>query len=240
MLNVSATYESIMSGNHWIEYRLLVEASDRSMKTIDADGIFSLDITEKLLEKEFSIGNASSAQIETEIVDPKDWTPAKMGKLQPQFRICNATQQSEWLPKGTFYIDTRERTKWINDDNKLKLHGYDAMLMAEQDYPSVGWNTASDTYVLSEICSLLGWRLESETAAFFGTTRAGYILPTPFNYTFREVLKSIAAVNCGNFVIDEYGDLRLVRFNALPEETYYLIDQNENKITMGGVHIVLQ
>lgn len=240
MLNVSELYLSILNTDYWIESRLLVEASDGTTKIVSENELYSINIEEKLLDKSFSIGNAVAAQIEITMVDPIDWSLPKMAKLQPQFRLVNSTQQSEWYPKGIFYVDTRERTKPSSGKSKLTLHGYDAMLMTEQDFPTVTWNTATDTQVLADICDYLDWTLESGTAEFFSTTRAGYVLPIPFKYSIREVLQSIAAVNCGTFVMDEYGQLRLVRFNALPTETYYLIDQNENKITIGGDRIVLQ
>ena len=240
MLTVSETYQSIVSGNYRVECRLLVEASDNTTKTVNETELFSINIAEHMLDEQFSIGGATAAEIDVTMIDPLDWSLPTMAKLQPQFRIYNGTQTSEWLPKGVFYVDTRERTKYVNGDNKLTLHGYDAMLMAEQEYPTVSWDTATDTQVLNEICTNLGWTLDDETAAFFNTTRAGYTLPIPIKYSYREVLQSIAAVNVGNFVFDEYGHLRLVRFNALPAETYYLIDEHEDKITIGGDRIVLQ
>lgn len=241
MLSVSETYENIISGGHYrVEVRLLAEASDGTTKTVTENSLFGIKISERMLDSQFAIGGAVSAEIDITMTDPTDWELPKMAKLQPQFRVFNDTQVSEWLPKGVFYIDTRERTKAVGGENRLTIHGYDAMLMAEQDYPVVSWNEATDTEVLAEICSNLGWTLESETAAFFNTERAGYTIPMPIKYSYREVLQSIAAVNVGNFVMDEYGHLRLVRFSALPTETYYLIDQNENKITIGGDRIVLQ
>lgn len=241
MLAVSQTYENIInSGSYMVECRLLVEASDNTMKEVPETELFSMRIAEHMLDKQFAIGGAVAAEISVTMIDPVDWSMPRMAKLQPQFRVFNGTDISEWLPKGVFYIDTRERTKSVNGGNKITIHGFDAMLMSEQEYPVVEWDTATDTEVLEEICENLGWTLDDDTAAFFGTERAGYTLPMPVKYSYREVLQSIATVNCGNFVMDEYGHLRLVRFNALPTETYYLIDQNENKITIGGDHIVLQ
>ena len=174
------------------------------------------------------------------MVFPVEWEVKKMAKIIPQVRLKNGAQESEWIQKGVFYVDTRERTKHDEFEDRLDLHGYDAMLMTEQDYPAVSWNTKSDKDVLSEICTYLEWQLESETAAFFNTTRAGYTLPTPYSYSIREVLQSIAAVNVGNFVIDEEGKLRLVRFTAIPAETFYLLTPHGDYITMGGNRIVLQ
>ena len=242
MLTVSETYTSILnSGGYWVETKLEMEDSTGTMHTLNEADLFSISTKDGSLETGFALGNAVSAEINVTMIDPEEaWTPKVMGKLQPYVRICNNTQQSEWLPKGVFYIDTRERDRNIGDLNLITFHGYDAMLMTEQDYPAVNWNTKSDYGVVQEICTYLGWTLESETDTFFQTTRAGYTLSTPFNYSIREVLQSIAAVNCGNFVMDEVGNLRLVRFAALPTETYYLITPMADFITIGGDRIVLQ
>ena len=112
MLNVSSLYETIYNGEHWIEYRLLVEAEDNSTVEVNESELYLIRITEDMVGNKFSIGGASSAQIDVEMIAPVGWTPALMAKLQPQFRVVNRTQQSEWLPKGIFYIDTRDET-WV-------------------------------------------------------------------------------------------------------------------------------
>ena len=241
MQTVSATYESILNGEHWAECKVTIVDDLGVTQDVSESELFSVQIKEGALDNHFALGNAISSEINIVMIDPgEEWTPATMGQIRVYVRICNDTQQSEWLPKGVFYIDTREKDRSVGDLNLLKLHGYDAMLMTEQDYPETSWNTKSDYNVVKEICTYLGWTLESGTDTFFQTTRAGYVLPTPYNYSIREVLQSIAAVNCGNFVMDEEGKLKLIRFNALPTETYYLITPAGSYITIGGDRIVLQ
>ena len=65
------------------------------------------------------------------------------------------TLASEWLPKGVYWIDTREYDK---ESGILALHGYDAMLKGEQDYMVEGdqgiW-PRKDRNVLCDLADLL-------------------------------------------------------------------------------------
>lgn len=241
MVNVSDLYKSIVQGSHWTECALVMTDTNNNTHSVYEKSLFSVTITDGVCENGFEIGNAVSAEVDIEMVDPVSWTPKKMGKIVVWYRVTNGTQTSEWVAKGIFWIDTREKTKSTGNEDVLRIHGYDIMMWTEQDYPAVNWNTRSDYSVVLDICGYLNIGLDEETDAFFQTTRAGYVLPTPYNYSIREVLRSIATANCGNWVIAESGKLRLVRMNALPAETYYLITPNtQDIITIGGDRIVLQ
>lgn len=147
------------------------------------------------------------------------------------------TVYSEWLPKGVFYIDTRERSK---NDSKLKIltiHGYDAMLFAEQNYSSteLDW-PAVDISIVNEIASMMGVPVDPRTAQIM---TEGNVLPLPANYSLREVLGYIASMYAGSFIMSETGELRLVTLLELPEETSYLIDNAGDAITFGGDRILV-
>ena len=241
MLEVSDLYKSIMQSEHWIECALVMTDSNNRTHSVYENSLFSVTVTEGVCDSGFEIGNAVSAEVDIEMINPTTWTPKRMGKIGVWYRVKNATQTSEWVAKGVFWIDTREKTKSINGLDVLRIHGYDLMLRTEQDYPAVNWNTRSDYDVVKDICSYLNIQLDADTDSFFQTARAGYLLPTPYHYSIREVLKSIATANCGNWVMSEQGRLRLVRMNALPTETYYLITPDtQDYITMGGNRLVLQ
>lgn len=147
------------------------------------------------------------------------------------------TVYSEWLPKGVFYIDTRERSR---NDSKLKIltiHGYDAMLFAEQNYSSteLDW-PAVDISIVNEIASMMGVPVDPRTAQIM---TEGNVLPLPANYSLREVLGYIASMYAGSFIMSETGELRLVTLLELPEETSYLIDNAGDAITFGGDRILV-
>ena len=146
-------------------------------------------------------------------------------------------QQSEWIPKGTFYIDTRETTKNGDGLNILSVHGFDAMLFAEREYPSteLQW-PALDTDVVREIASFMGVEVDERTWDVMTST---YALPLPVGYTMREELGYIASMYVGSFVMTDAGKLRLVSILDLPEETNYLIDYAGDRITFGGYRILV-
>lgn len=142
---------------------------------------------------------------------------------------------SEWLQQGTYFIDTREITH--NDDglDMLTIHGYDAMLRAEQPYAStsLSW-PAMDINIVREIAGKIGVQVDPRTVALM---TSGYTLPLPTSYSLREILCYIAAKYLGCFIISDIGELRLVSLLEMPAETNYLIDQIGDVITFGGDRI---
>lgn len=152
-------------------------------------------------------------------------------------------QESEWLPKGVYYIDTRQTSH--NDDGVtlMELHGYDAMLMAEQYWgddmmPSGGWpdDGLTDIQVAQMIADKIGVEVDSRTAIDMD---GGYKIPMPIGYTLREVLGYLAAPYLGCFIMTEQGKLRMVSILDLPPETNYLIDNAGYAITFGGDRILV-
>lgn len=152
-------------------------------------------------------------------------------------------QESEWLPKGVYYIDTRQTSH--NDDGVtlMELHGYDAMLMAEQYWgddmmPSGGWpdDGLTDIQVAQMIADKIGVEVDSRTATDMD---GGYKIPMPIGYTLREVLGYLAAPYLGCFIMTEQGKLRMVSILDLPPETNYLIDNAGYAITFGGDRILV-
>ena len=152
-------------------------------------------------------------------------------------------QQSEWLPKGVYYIDTRQTSH--NDDGVtlMELHGYDAMLKAEQYWgddmmPSGGWpdDGLTDIQVVQMIAAKMGVAVDSRTATDMD---GGYKIPMPIGYTLREVLGYLAAPYLGCFIMTEQGKLRMVSILDLPPETNYLIDNAGYAITFGGTRILV-
>ena len=238
MQTTSATYKQILAGDHIVEPFVYIKDTDGTDRSVRNSALVSVEITEGCFDKTFGIGNAVSSEIHLQMLNPA-WIPARMARMMVYYRIKNATQTSEWLRKGIFYIDTRERTKSLYGDDILDIHGYDGMLMSEQMYAEVTWTTKKDWEVLQEICSKLGWSLNSETLTYIQTLTTVNI-KTPFGFTYREVLQSIAGIRAGNFVMDEYGRLKLIPLTSAPAETFYLITPQGDPIKFGGDRIVLQ
>ena len=145
--------------------------------------------------------------------------------------------ESEWLPQGVFYIDTREVTANQDGLDVLTIHGYDAMLKTEQEYASnetVGDNY--DTAYVRAIANAIGVEVDDRTWELMGT---GYIVPFALGYTMREILGYIAASYVGCFVMTDEGKLRLVSMTDLPAETNLLIDSVGDVILVGGDSILI-
>ena len=145
---------------------------------------------------------------------------------------------SEWIPQGVFFIDTREITANVDGVPTITLHGFDAMLKAEQEYASndiVG--DAPDTSVVQAIADKIGVEVDARTWDIM----RGYIIPFPVGYTMREILGYIAASYAGFFVINELGKLMLVSLLGLPVKNIHALlgDENGDAILFGGVGIIV-
>lgn len=145
--------------------------------------------------------------------------------------------ESEWIPQGVYYIDTREVTANQDGLDVLTIHGFDAMLKTEQEYASneaVGDNY--DTAYVRAIANAIGVEVDDRTWELMGT---GYIVPFPLGYTMREILGFVAASYVGCFVMTDEGKLRLVSMTDLPAETNLLIDSVGDVILVGGDSILI-
>lgn len=145
---------------------------------------------------------------------------------------------SEWIPQGIYFIDTREVTANNNGLNILSLHGFDAMLKAEQPYSSNATvSDAPDTEYVQAIADAIGVEVDSRTWDIM----RGYAMPFPLGYSMREVLGYIASSYIGSFVMTDEGKLRLVSLLGLPDrpgETL-LGDEQGNAIVFGDDTILV-
>lgn len=142
--------------------------------------------------------------------------------------------EAEWLKKGVFYIDTRQEDKVTG---LLTIHGYDAMLKAEETYlqeSDTGEWPRSERVVVTEIAARMGVELDSRTVL----TDAP--IPYPNDYTMREILGYIAVSHAGNWIITDTGALRLVPLVSLPPETNYLATDDGFVLLMGGHRILAE
>lgn len=233
MQTTSALYQSIISGdNHWFETRLVIEGAG----TFGETDLFSISTSHQMFHGSPTIGSAVAGEIQIKMAYPQSVSIPTMARLMPQVRVCNATQHSEWIAQGIYYIDTRERTKNNDGLNILTIHGYDAMLRAEQMYAGRITGNSTDIQMVNEIAYQMGVSVDARTTALM--TNA-YTIPLPTGYSYREVLGYIASMYVGCFIMSDEGKLRLVSLLELPHETNYLIDQIGNAITFGGDRILV-
>lgn len=232
MQSTSALYQTIIAGDHWFETRLIIDG----VGTYGETDLFAMSTTHEMFHNSPTIGSAVAGEITVKMVYPQDVTIPAMAKLLPQVRACNATQQSEWISQGVYYIDTRERTVTEYGESVLELHGYDAMLKAEQMYNGRITGDSTDIQMVNEIAYQMGVSVDSRTTALM---TAAYTIPLPTGYSYREVLGYIASMYVGCFIITDEGKLRLVSITELPPETNYLINEQGDAITFGGDRILV-
>lgn len=213
MLTRSATYKSIMAGQHSVEWKITVNGTVYGMTDIAGDmgGIALPRLGRHMFPgNEPVVGSCVAATFECAIFEASENVP-RMASVVPAFRITNGTNTSEWITLGTFYIDTRSVDK---STGALSLYCYDRMLVADgvegKSYADVtGFSTwpQSMSAVVNEIATIMGVAVDSRTSIGSGT---GYMVDYPNDYTMREVLGYIAAAHCGNWTITPENKLRLI------------------------------
>lgn len=231
MQSVSQTYLSIITGDHWFETKLVIEG----VGTFGEGQLFQVVTSHYMFDNTPAVGKAIAGEIDVTMLYPSASIP-KMAELKPYVRACNTTQQSEWIPQGVYYIDTRERTKDDTGLSYLKIHGFDAMLKAEQMYDGRITGTSIDTQMVNEIAYQMGVSVDARTSTIMNKS---YSIPLPTGYTYREILGYIASMYAGCFLFTDEGKLRLVAINEIPPDTNYLIDSIGNWITFGGDRILV-
>lgn len=203
MQTVSQNYLDLAAGQHSVEVRVTIGST-----TFGEDKLFGVTITGALYNTQrFSIGSCVSREIEVKFLLGSATIP-RMAVIQPEIRLVNDEgDTSEWIPKGTFFLDTRELDK---ESGIMTIRGYDAMLKGEAIYISglTGTWPKNMTTVASEIASLMGLTMDPRN-----NLSSSYVMQLPTDYSMREVLGYIAVANCGNWVITDEGKLRLIRVN---------------------------
>lgn len=232
MLDTSALYKNIISGtDFWYESKLVVDG----VGTFDESQLVSISTHHDLFGTTPTVGTAIAGEINVEMLYPAVDLPT-MACMRPFVRACDRTRQSEWLPQGVFFIDTRSRDKDDTGLSKLIIHGYDAMLKAEQLYNGRITGDSTDIQMVNEIAYQMGTTVDPRTTAMM---TAAYRIPLPVGFTYRETLGYIASMYAGCFIISEEGKLRLIALYELPPQTHYLIDNIGNPITFGGIRILV-
>ena len=222
MQSTSTLYRQILTTQgHWKEIKVDIAGVEYG----DSD-ILSLS-TSGGLYSSFSVGNCISREIDIELI-PKGTIP-RMAQMDVYVRLVTDTLQSEWIQKGTFFIDTRvEDTR----TGVLTIHGFDSMLKAEQL-----WNGNINTYhfnAVPAIATRMGITVDSRTEL-----NKTYRILSDDGYTMREILGYIAAANAGNFIITDKNQLLLVKVGDIEAQTSLLIDDFGNRLLFGEVRIIV-
>lgn len=234
MHSVSNLWRTLLaSPGHHKEVKLVIAGVTYGEDKI-VDGSLRIDGG---LYSDFGIGNCCARQIDFEIY-PQGTIP-RQAKIEVYMRLRLGEQVSEWIPKGVFFFSTRKTDRITG---VLSVHGYDAMLKAEEtwldsSYDAKTWPMPAATAV-ADIAARMGVAVDSRTvldAAF----PMQYPADDKGDMTMREALGRIAVANAGNWTITDEGKLLLVGLNSMPAETNYLITEGGSAITFGGVRILV-
>lgn len=231
MQETSSLYKEILSGEHWKEYRLVID--EGSPIIIAEDMIVSMNTYGGMFPENMPVvGECIAGEISATIFKPKSEI-AKMSRIVPYVRLCNSEKQSEWIRKGVYFID---RHSCSGEDNKLmEIHGFDAMLFSEADFPSSNdaW-PRKDIDVVRDIAKDMDVPVDARTVSIMNK---GYMIPYPAEYSQREVLGFLAAMYAGSFIMSDNGELRLIQLNGFPKETSFLTDHAGFILRIGGDRI---
>lgn len=230
MQSVSLLYRQLLAANAPKEVRAIIAGV-----TYDQTKIVSASSKAALMDKAATIGNCVAKELNLVLRNPGEIP--RMAEIRMEFRLNSGTQQSEWLPKGTFFIDTRDEGNGV-----LTIDAFDPMLKCDQSFTTSGeqgtW-PRTDITVVNQIADRIGVTVDSRTTAII---TAGYTIQYPGYgegaYTMREMLGFIGSMYAGNWIITDENKLRLLVLGDMPDDsTSLLITEYGEYITMGGFRI---
>lgn len=261
MHNTSALYDSIVEkANHWFEVSvtignsgsLVTERSERILIggyaiLVDSGGassgyrenqIFSLRTKGAVFANNLpEAGCAVAKEIDLQMIRPIGDIP-KMARIGVYVRAADGINVSEWIPKGVYYVDTREVSHYNNGLDVITIHGYDSMLKFEQLYPNDSEHDypIRDIVMVEFLANTIGITVHAST---YDIMQKGYEFPLLHGYSCREALRLAASAYGGNFIITDDDQLLLVTIGGLPPETNYLIDTIGNVLVFGQDRILV-
>ena len=250
MQPTSETYKALLAAGAPKEYQALIYRSTNSYNIYNNTKIVSASTRAAMLDSELTIGNCIAKELNL-VLRNLDGMPTipRMAQIKMRYRLNDGTTQSEWRPKGTFFIDTRDESF----GGVLTIDAFDPMLKAEQPFTQPGeqgqW-PRSDITVVNQIASRIGVAVDARTTAIITNN---YQIPYPGivledgtqktgggAYTCRELLGYIGSMYGGNWVITDENKLRLIVLGDIPPgDTNLLVDQYGDYITIGGYRIIV-
>jgi len=210
-------------------YKILraVDTSQYEWRVLQGENIYELDQLKSITvsfalttKSGIDIGNANAAECRMTLIEESaNWQ--RMAQFTIQFRICTpaGTTKSEWITLGVFYTDERSEDKAGN----LSIIGFDAMLKLEQTWADkipeqyLPASFPITAYAWANMIELAGLADFEDLTQLDNTTAFVGLNTTS---TIRDVLKSIAAVHAGNWMMTTSETLNLMQFvNVDLEET---------------------
>lgn len=181
-------------------------------------------IDRTLMSSPLSVGNCPAATLALSILTTDEI--AASSPVVIYGRVNDGASYSEWKEFGTFFINQRDTSY----EGLVTLSCYDAMLKASQTYVDgsgeANWPKPM-TEVVDEIAYRIGVSVDDRTVI---NTGDDYMVPYPTGLSMLQVLGYIGACHGGNWVVTEENKLRLIPLVTSPDETFYVIDPDYEKI----------
>lgn len=234
MHSVTDTYKTIVDSLDFAtDVKLNINGVDYGM-----DKIISMSTTSKAFADDtVEVGSTYSGTIDVKLLTPSESIP-RMATLKPYVRVRSVdgtVVDDAWHQKGAFYIDTRS---YDEESGILTISGYDAMLKAE----AVAFNKASEMtvhqarYLVAVFATMMGCEQISANLQLIPLTEIPYVE----DYTIRQYLHDIGVISGGNFIIDDFNNLKLIRLNNLPSAPGVVINESNYGIIFGGYNILVE
>lgn len=203
--------------------------------TYDIGNIYGASLDYSVLPNNVpGVGGTNAKQLSVTILPKSEIGRGEQVQVQMRVSVRSGLiAQSEWIPKGTFFVDTREISA---DGLRTTFHCYDAMLKGDADFMQSThidpWDqNTTDADVVADIATILGVPVDPSNVL------GGYTIQRPVDgLTVREVLGYIGALNGGNFIVSEQNKLKLIK---LVSDRSLLATEEHQPILFGNVFIVL-
>lgn len=227
MQDTSVLYNTIIKNPlHSTEVRVTINGV-----SYDESKIISCIVKRSLFSgSNLAVGGAVAKELSLKVY-PDNRPIPRSAQITVSVRLRYQTLVSEWVSKGTFYIDTRSIDKTTG---QLSITAYDDMIKADVVWwdpsESVGEFPMPMLTAIEDIAARMGVEIDERSTI---ATGKAYVVEYPNDYTMREILSHVAAANAGNWVITDQGKLLLVRLNDIPVESFLLVDETGDIILFG-------
>lgn len=237
-----ANYTALLAAGAPKEYRAFIYQSRNRFIVYEDTEIVSASIRAAMLDRDLSVGNCIAKELQLVLYqNPGLFTIPRMAKIELQIRLNDGDVQSNWYPKGTFYIDTRSE----DTHGRLVINAYDAMLMLDTPFctdgeQEEGW-PFDDDYIVEEILDRI--QIAADPSISEVITNKYKVQYPGFGVgamTMREVLGYIGALYAGNWVITDDNKMRIIVLGSIPAlGDGYLINESGDYIIVGGYKIIV-
>ena len=195
-------------------------------------------IDRPLMSSPLSVGNCVSSSLSLSIMTDDELDPKVPITIKGRLSDIATKEATEWMPFGTYYINQKSIFGKLTT-----ITCFDAMRRANQNYladddAGMGWPKHMHE-VVSEIAYRIGVGIDERTLINIGDD---YMVPCPTGKTMLQVLGYIGGVHCGNWIVTDENNLRLVPLvnvpttyaaydgtttpeSLIPAKTYYITDE---------------